>query len=466
MHGRKWMNLKVILILTSCVFLSGSIKAGESTQKFLKYAASPVENPLKGLVPYSRSEAGLFPYTMEFSYIPMSKLIIDDNQYNWQPMEKLLDDIAGRGHQAVFRIFLEYPGKKDAIPAFLIEKGLKIHRYRTDDKSNETPDYNNPHLRKAIKELITALGKKYDGDPRIGFMTAGFLGAWGEWHNYPRSELFASKEVQAEVMDAFEAAFKVTPVLLRYPVGEGNDKYLSNAKRGFGYHDDSFAWATIDTGKEADDWFFMAKMKDAGDDAENKWKTQPIGGEIRPEAWGKVFDLNPDIGEIQDFRECVSVSHVSWLMDSGMLHADKRASAERTKRAMEEVRRMGYEFHVRGVTLGALVDGKLDVKVEVENLGVAPFYYDWQLEFGIIGKDGSVLKTIQGKGKIIGLLPGDKPRVWREMLAVQGIKAGNYQLALRIANPLPKGMPVRFANETQDQHQFGWLSLIQVEFGD
>lgn len=30
----------------------------------------------------------------------------------------------------------------------------------------------------------------------------------------------------------------------------------------------------------------------AGREALDKWKTQPIGGEIRPEAWGKTQDAD------------------------------------------------------------------------------------------------------------------------------------------------------------------------------
>ncbi len=58
----------------------------------------------------------------------------------------------------------------------------------------------------------------------------------------------------------------------------------------FGYHDDSFAWATLETGRKEDDWFFQPALRQAGPEALTKWKSQPIGGEIRPEVWGCVFD--------------------------------------------------------------------------------------------------------------------------------------------------------------------------------
>lgn len=155
----------------------------------------------------------------------------------------MLDDISGRGHQAVFRVFLEYPGKKGVSPEFLIRDGLRGHKY-VDTNTRplrpaevETPDYEDLHLRRSLKSFIAALGKKYDGDPRIGFNTAGLLGTWGEWHTYPRDELFASKDVQREVMDAYEAASEVTPVLPRYPTRDKDD-------RTFGYYDRQCVEAT------------------------------------------------------------------------------------------------------------------------------------------------------------------------------------------------------------------------------
>jgi hypothetical protein len=318
------------------------------------------------------------------------------------------------------------------------------------------PDYNDTALRSVLKDFIAALGKRYDGDPRIGFITAGLLGKWGEWHTFPRHELFASKEVQAEVMDAYEAVFKITPVLVRYPVGATSGTKAANAGRRFGYHDDSFAWATLDDGQKRDDWFFMAKLKEAGPQALDKWKTQPIGGEIRPEVWGRVFDEWPDRSGVQDFRRCVEETHATWLMDSGMFRG--AAPPERRTRAEEDVRLMGYEFHVPAVTIGPPADGQLPVVAELENRGVAPFYYDWPVEFSLI-TGGKVARSWKGGGKLTGLLSGDPARKWKEALDVRGMKAGLYRLAMRVPNPLPTGSPVRFANKSQDADAPGWLTL-------
>ncbi len=445
--------------LLPLLLLAGPLVAADRAE--LKHAPAAVDNPLRGLVPYQGDVRDKFPHSLEFNYLPYSALVKGYDQFDWKPLDTLLDDVAGRGHQAVLRVFLEYPNEKGGIPEFLVTDGLKVTKWMYKDAAPtptnpvETPDYEDKNLRKSLTAFIAAFGKRYDGDPRIGFVTAGLLGLWGEWHNYPKGELFASKPVQLEVMGAYEAAFKVTPVLLRYPAGEKTYQKASNAARPFGYHDDSFAWATLHTGKKGDEWFYMTALKEAG--AEAKWKTHPIGGEIRPEAWGQVFDEKPEKKEVQNFRECVEATHATWLMDSGMFR--KKPPADRVRRAEEQVRRMGYEFHCPGVTVGEVKGGKLEVKLEIENRGVAPFYYDWKAEYGLLS-DGKPVKTAASSGKLTGLLPGDKPRVWADTLDVSGVKAGKYTLAVRVPNTLKGGKPLRFANETQGEE---WLTLGAVE---
>ena len=455
----------MIRVILATALLAVQIAAADPDRTELAYAPAPVDNPLKGLVPYQADVRSRFPHSLEFNYLPLSALVVGEREYDWKPLERMLDNIAGRGHQAVFRVFLEYPGKRDVIPEYLVRGGLKVHRYQNTNTAPlppadvETPDYADPKLRACLRDFTAALGEKYDGDPRVGFLTAGLLGTWGEWHTYPRGDLFASKAVQTEVMDAYEKAFATTPIMLRYPAGPKDYAHAANADRPMGYHDDSFAWATLDTGRKEDNWYYMAALKAAGPEAMAKWKTQPIGGEIRPEAWGRVFDDDPGLKEIQDFRTCVEATHATWLMDSGMF--EKPQTKERIARAEAQIRRMGYEFHAPAVTVGAVADGKLPVRLELENRGVAPFYYDWKAEYGLIA-DGKVVKRFDSSGKLTGLLPGNKPREWSDALDVSMVPAGRYTLAVRVPNPLANGHPVRFANESQDRDLPGWLSLAEV----
>lgn len=450
---------KRLLLLGVCVVFS----ALNGRAKTLEPAPSPVDNPLKGLVPYQGDRRDKFPHSMEFNYIALSSLVTNYDTYNWKPLDELLNDVSSRGHQTVFRVYLEYSGKLDEIPAFLVKDGLRVTTWQDAETSPialNTPDYSNLLLLRVLKSFILALGKRYDGDARIAYITAGLLGRWGEWHDWPRDDLFASPAVQNEVMNAYEKAFKITPILLRYP-SKGDASRAANDARPFGYHDDSFAWSTFDAQHPEKTWYFMALMREAGKNALDKWKTRPIGGEIRPEAWGEVFDATPRNPQIQDFRQCVDATHVTWLMDSGLFDSEnvpEDVQRQRVRRATDEVRRMGYDFTVRNATLGAIRNNRLTLQLEILNRGVAPFYYNWPVELGLLDANKRLVHVQRSKNRITGILP-DTKTIWKENLDVSKLGKGVYQLVLRIPNSLRNGQPVRFANKTQDADLDGWLTL-------
>ncbi len=432
----------------------------------LKPAPSPVDNPMKGLVPYAGNHDE-FPHSMEFSYLPVGAIVKGKNQHSWKALEDLLNDIGGRGHQAIIRFYLEYPKSPSGIPQYLLDGGLKVTKWNSESAASDsaqglgdniTPDYKDPNLRQCLNSFISALGKKYDGDPRLAYLTMGILGAWGEWHTWPREELFAPVEVQNEVMIAFQRSFSRTPILMRYPRGKGDPSKAENATRPFGFHDDSFAWATLDTGKPEDNWYFMPAMKAAG--TTDKWKWQPIGGEIRPEAWGKCFDPKTDRPEIQDFEKCVRTTHATWLMDSGMFSEDIPRTPERIKKAEEMVRLMGYDFTVTKARIQSGA-GFLVVNASIKNQGVAPFYPKWPLRLGIMDSSKNIIKTAKGELGLGAILPGvTADRYFSATLS--GLEHGEYTLLLGCQNPLHNGRPVGFANESYEKNRKGWLTLGSI----
>jgi hypothetical protein len=429
----------------------------------LQYQPAPTLNPLKGFVPYARGGKG-FPHSLEFNYLPLRSLMTGPDQFNWKPLEDLLNDVASRSCQTVFRVYLEFPGKPTGIPQYLIDAGLKIHEYTNTNtqpfppKKVGTPDYQDLNLRAALKSFIAALGQKYDGDPRIGFITAGLLGTWGEWHTHPRNDLWASKEVQIEVMDAYEKAFSKTAILLRYPSGEQDFMYAPNQDRRLGYHDDSFGWATLATGKKGDDWFYMARIQKAGPKAIDKWKTLPIGGEIRPELWGCLWNENGCAPQGQDFTECIRQTHASWLMDSSV---NRKLTDDQRRRAESAAGRLGYQLHVSSYSALIKQNKLQNISVTIQNRGVAPFYYPWTVQVGILDATGKVLQSWDTDWKINSILPDQSIRFEfrppSESSAQKGI------VALGVVNPMRGGVPLRFANTSQDQHAPGWLTLVVMQ---
>lgn len=450
----RWLCLSPLVVMLTA--------AGAEEVK-LAHAPAPPGNPLKGFVPYLRADP-TFPHSMEWDYTKLSEVMTGPTNFNWAPFDAKLDAAASRGHQFFARFYLEWPGRTTGVPQYLIAAGLKMRTWTNTNTQpfppaiDHTPDYEDPRLRAALTNFIHAFGRRYDGDPRLGFIGLGLLGTWGEWHNHPRNEWFASKTVQREVLDAYEAAFKKTKLVARYPAGPDDPRYADNSTRAIGYHDDSFAWATVHTGQPDDEWFFETRLRAAG--ALDKWRAQPIGGEVRPELWQCLFDEPSCAPKGQEFDRCVAATHASWLCNEGVFRG--RITGAARERALRAAQRLGYELHVAGVEL-ALTGGQLRMSLTVTNTGVAPFYYDWPVELGALDVTGRLVASWRTDWKLTGILPSEPATVWRFRAAARALPAGTHHLLLRVPNPLPNGPPLRFANQTQDRHLPGWLTLGTIE---
>jgi len=421
----------------------------------LAISQGPTNNPLKGFMPYAGAYT-TFPHSMEWNYLPLRSVMSGPTNFNWASLEGLLNNVATRGHQTVFRFYLDYPTLPTGIPQYLLDAGLVTHSY-TDYGNNGisvSPDYENPFLDQALTNFISAFGARYDGDPRIGFITLGLLGFWGEWHTYPHDSWFASTAVQDEVMTAYEAAFTKTKLLVRYPSG------TNPSARWLGYHDDSFAYSTIDPPA----WMFLGLLEAAGDT--NKWRTQPIGGEVRPEVQPCMWDVSQTncVPAGQEFTRCVDLTHASWMLNHdafspGFTGAEKDL-------ALAGARRLGYTLCVSNAWLAdASVSEPLNVTLGLGNMGVAPFYYDWPVQLGALNTNNGLLIAWTTAWKLSSILPAATNTIWSFSQTNHGLGMGTYKILLRVQNPLPNGVPFRFANDAQDADLSGWLTLGQVSIG-
>jgi hypothetical protein len=441
----------------------GLVGTGPARAGALSWAPAPPDNPLKGFVPYpASSAANRFPHSLEWDYTKLSEVMTGPTNFDWTPFERKLNAAGSRGCQFIARFYLEWPGRKTGVPQFLIDAGLKLRAWTNTNTQpfppavDHTPDYEDPRLRTALTNFIHALGARYDGDPRLGFVGLGLLGTWGEWHNSPNDAWFASKTVQREVMDAYEAAFKKTRLVARYPAGPNHPRYADNSRRSFGYHDDSFAWATIDTGRPQDGWFFEALLRRAA--APDKWRTQPIGGEVRPEVWDCLFDEPTCAPKGQEFDRCVRVTHASWLCNEGVFRSKLQGSAR--QRALLAARSLGYELQVSSAAISTT--SPWHVSLAVTNSGVAPFYYDWPVELGVLDSEGRLAATWRMDWRLTQVMPVEPSTRWQITLDLSHLASGRYRLLLRVPNPMPGGYPLRFANQTQDAHVQGWLTVGDI----
>ncbi|SPE58905.1 conserved exported hypothetical protein [Verrucomicrobia bacterium] len=439
------------LLLAGVVLWMRTAALAATNFYYLAPSEAPTTNPLKGFMPYAGSYT-TFPYSMEWSYLPLRSLMTGPTNFDWSSLDSLLSSVAGRGHHTVFRVYLDYPTLPTGIPQYLLDAGLVTYSYNDYGNNGVSvcPDYENPLLDQALTNFIAALGARYDGDSRIGFITVGLLGFWGEWHTYPHTNWFASASVQDAVLSAYGAAFTKTKLLVRWPAG------TNPGARQIGYHDDSFADDTIDPPS----WKFLGLLKAAGET--NKWITQPIGGEVYPPLQPCLWDTTQTncVAPDQAYTTCVALTHATWMLNQGVFSPG--FTGQQQASALAGSRMLGYALYIsNAILVDAPLSGPLNASVELWNTGVAPFYYDWPVQLGALNGSNILANTWTTTCRLSSVLPAVTNTTWSWTQINHGLAAGQYKLLLRAQNPLTNGVPFRFANAAQDADLTGWVTLGQ-----
>jgi hypothetical protein len=453
---RRILSIALIVSIEFAVSRHPSAAQQWQSMPFREDAPGIDENPLKGLMPFAvmAQDKHSFPHSMEWFYLPLSAVVTAPGTYDWSPLEAQLTQISGRGHQAVFRFYLDYPGSPSGIPSFLIASGLRTFPYSDEDNAasatpSVAPDYRDSRLMECLVQFIKALGAKYDGDVRIAYLTAGLYGFWGEWHvldhplpGEPPGWSISQKD-KDRLLEEYAKDFNKTPVLVRTATVTKNAELLSH----FGFHDDSFLRDTL--GSEA--WDFWQAMEPAG--TEENWKLHPIGGEIYPQLQSRVWDTWPNrAGE--DISNAITTTHATWMMDAALFTANS-TPAERAN-ALRAQRMMGYTLYCSASRLDVGAGGTTTLRVRIENRGVAPFYAKWPVDVEILNKKHKPVAEVSVHWPLETLLPGHMAE-WTASLGVLDKRA--QFIAFRVVNPMEHGHPVAFANASMSSLLPGWLTL-------
>ncbi|MCE2751564.1 MAG: hypothetical protein LW720_06695 [Pirellula sp.] len=58
--------------------------------------------PMTGIVLWTTNEAAATaPIQLEYAYLKYSQIVQESGEYDWEPVERLLDEVASRKHQAI-----------------------------------------------------------------------------------------------------------------------------------------------------------------------------------------------------------------------------------------------------------------------------------------------------------------------------------------------------------------------------
>lgn len=303
--------------------------------------------------------------SLEFSYMEYNRVVSSKGEYNWEPVEVLLNQMASRNHQAVLRFRFTYPGRTTAVPDYIKAlEGYQETEGITEGNATWFPDWSHPELKRFTIEFYEKYAEKYDGDPRLAFVQTGF-GLWAEYHIYDgpfeMGKTFPDKAFQASFFYHLDTLFEVTNWNISIDAASSTYSPFKEKEEllelNFGLFDDSFMHRGH-SGYNTASWNYFDRYR---------YKLAPAGGEF---SYYSTYDQRNVLNEHEGaygtpFEVFVEAFHMSYINGNDQ---NRYQSLDRIKAASMY---MGYRFKINSFkTTEALSE------VEIENVGVAPIYYD------------------------------------------------------------------------------------------
>lgn len=378
------MNSRLSFGLAVCWALASAARADDLRPIPLKSEVREVQ-PMTGIVLWTTNAAArTAPIQLEFNYLPYADVIKGKDEYDWGVVDRLLEEVASRKHQAILRFYDTYVGKPSGVPGYI----RKRPDYRGVDALSEKEktgfsDWSHPELQRAVAEFFRRFAERYDRDPRLAFLEVGF-GLWSEYHIYDGpmtlGGTFPSFDYQREFARDMTAAFHQTPWMISVDAAQEQAPFAGDPKLlalPFGLFDDSFNHAKHAEVNEPN-WVALGL---------DRWKIAPTGGEFSfYEPKDQSQALAPKGPHGVSFEDHAAKFHLTFIL------GDAQPRHQNPDRIRAASLACGYRFRVvefRG-------SGSRSVAT-IENRGIAPIYHDAYPAVGGV-RSGVSLK---------GLLPGE-----------------------------------------------------------
>ncbi len=371
----------VIMVLAGLVL---TVHAADDLRPVALSSKISAVQPMTGIALWSTNPAArTAPIQLEFAYLTYDQIVSEQGKYDWAPLEKLLEEVAGRKHQAIIRWRDTYVGKPTGVPAYIKSRGDYRETTALSEKRHTGfPDWSHPELQRFILEFFTHFAEKYDRDPRIAFVQVGF-GLWAEYHIYDGpmqlGKTFPDVEFQAKFAKHLAKTFRQTHWMISVDAAGDHAPFAKDHELRdlpYGLFDDSFNNRRHKQENEPN-WIRLGS---------DRWKTAPTGGEFsffQPKDQKEALSVNGPHGV--PFATQAAKFHVSFII------GDDQPRFQKPERIRDAGLACGYRFQVTRFEANV----KRSIVVIVNN-GIAPIYYD----------AFPAVNGVRSKQTLKGLLPG------------------------------------------------------------
>ncbi|MDD3339449.1 MAG: DUF4832 domain-containing protein [Lachnospiraceae bacterium] len=378
----RWLPLLLLAVLLAVfVFLW---KSGENKVK-IKYEKSEavLDNPFTGFAANADYVEAAEQTQMVYVDITWREWEPERGAYDYEKVasHNHLERWMSEGKQIVLRFVCDIPGSSDHldIPDWLYEEtGGDGTHYVGRLGMGYSPNYENTQIIQYHREAVAALGDYFAESGALAYVEMGSLGHWGEWHVSGDTWLaMPGDETAAEYVQPYVEAFPQAKILMRrpYAIGKANNFGVYNDMTGAA--EDTTEW--LNWIAEGDTFAVPSVTADAA-----MWERAPVGGEFT-----SSIPMETMLGDgLRETLELIRSSHMSFLGPKC-----PTVGYENYQEAIDAVKcQLGYRFYISEMELKKSLFGKNNTfRVTVENVGNAPFYFQWPLKLYVEDAQGEIL---------------------------------------------------------------------------
>lgn len=407
---KRFVTVGLVLTLIA-IFLDAAIGQGAvlhalnntpTTSSAVTFRANPIPfseqeipNPMRGYYKWNGMEIVPNVDIDVYRRFSWRQLESARGQYDFSPIERGAQEAQSRGGKFSFRIYTFCTsycanGSNISVPDYLRDGMPRGWNASGSWGEAYVPDWNSELFLSRTEALLTALGRKYNDDPRIGWIDIGSYGNWGEWHTWPLSYP-SSTDAEPIYENNVERIIKahVSAFTNKYLVFRMNNRFVINAMRispKIGLRDDGFGNAYAD-----EEWKYHSSRWEAMKD---RWKTAPVVGEF----WANTQEIDLAIRQAQEYHYSAigngnrNTSISPTLMD-GLIAVGKT---------------LGYRYQLNSISLPAQIarGASFSVASSWSNVGVAPIYERWDVMVQLRNRStGAVVWQAKSAFDLRNLLP-------------------------------------------------------------
>lgn len=461
------MSIKSLLCLLAGLLATPALAQDWQTLPPPAIDDSPLlTNPIRGFYGW---HGGIIPLprspTEGYQRFAWADLEPRESVYDFSKIDQVLAQIPA-GNRLAFGILMMDTccsgHKGDDTPNYLMAKMPKGFRIKADPGNYGhvdtvyVPDWNSPYLLERWQKLFAALGKRFDGDPRIAWIDLRGYGNWGEghlaganayhWSQFPYDDPAvnlhgAERGTLASRFTLVDAIIDAFPHTQRIAMTDDKEVLVHSLKRSslIGMRRDS--WGANMFGES-----LLGDLTGADRDLVlNRWQTAPFI--VESYGWEKVFEAGLDgiVKQVEDY-------HIS-AIGNGNFNVRQWSDLppEKQNALRRSGSRAGYRYVPVSIQYRQTTNCPLELRLGWRNDGVAPAYEPWRVRLR--------LEANEGVADLPQIMPGETIAT---DTCLGEVPAGVYQLQVQIIDPKGSGRTMAMPLKGGDKANLYTLGSVTI----